>query len=187
MAPENEPYHLVYWVGFPGRGEYIRVVLEDAGVEYTDTAHQEPGSDEVKAYYSGRVDGSNLPAYAPPVLRHGNLTISQTPNILLYLGKQLGYVPDGEENMFRVNALAMTILDGLSNEVYAVHHPLAAMGDYADQKAEAKKVADLYAKQRLPRFLNYFERVLSSQASGEGPWLFGGRLTYADIILFHVC
>jgi len=184
-------YHLIYWPGFPGRGEHVRLVLEKAGADYTDTAATEGGIDEVLAYVQGETpdDGVNPPILAPPILRQGELVISQTPNIVLYLGNRLGLLPNPEEDpdgLYRVNELVLTALDGLSNEVHDCHHPIAVSLYYEDQKLESKRRAEDYVKSRMPKFFTYFERVLSSKASGDGPWLYGGKLTVADLILFQV-
>ncbi len=134
-------------------------------------------------------DGLSPPLCAPPILKHGDLVINQTPNILLYLGRRLNLVPapeEDEDGIYRVNELALTALDGLSNEVHACHHPIASGLYYEDQKEESVRKSQEYVKTRLPKYLGYFERVLNSKASGEGPWLYGGALTYADLVLFQV-
>lgn len=191
-SSKDEPYHLIYWSGLPGRGEHIRLALEEAGAEYTDTAHIEGGVKEVLALIDPENVGDddvNLPLCAPPMLKHGDLLINQTPNILLYLGPRLGLVPSAEEDadgLYRVNALALTALDGLSNEVHDCHHPIATNLYYEDQKEESLRRSKDWVVNRLPKFLGYFERVLKSKASGDGPWLYHGQLTYADLVLFHV-
>ncbi|KAK4151402.1 glutathione S-transferase [Chaetomidium leptoderma] len=189
-SSKDVPYNLVYWPGIPGRGEHIRLALEEANAEYRDTAFTEGGMDEVLAFVNGEVpdDAINPPPCAPPILKHGDLTISQTPNILQYLGVRLGLVPSLEEDpdaLYRVNALALTALDGLSNEPHDCHHPIATGLYYEDQKDESKRKSEDYVKNRLPKFMSYFERVLGSKASGEGPWLHAGVLTYADLVLFQ--
>lgn len=193
-SSKDVPYHLIYWPTLPGRGEHVRLALEEAGAEYTDTAHIKDGVKEVLAHVKGEVpdDGVNPPVCAPPVLKHGPLLINQTPNILLYLGPRLGLVPagddsgDGGDHIYRVNELALTALDGLSNEAHDCHHPIATGLYYEDQKAESKRKSEDYVKNRLPKFLGYFERVLKSKSSGAGPWLYAGQLTYADLVLFQV-
>ncbi|KAI0515143.1 hypothetical protein F5B22DRAFT_636693 [Xylaria bambusicola] len=189
------PYELIYWPGIPGRGEFIRLALEEGGADYTDTAHMEKTGMEtmLRQIDSENVgDDNNPPPLAPPILRHGDLLISQTPNILLYLGPRLGLVPPAEgedadpDGLYRINGLALTALDGLSNEVHDCHHPIASSLYYEDQKEEALRRSGDFVRNRLPKFLGYFERVLKGKASGDGPWLYGGRLTYADLVLFQV-
>src|ERR687895_15573 len=36
-------YELYYWPGIPGRGEFVRLALEDAGAEYVDVARRPKG------------------------------------------------------------------------------------------------------------------------------------------------
>jgi glutathione S-transferase len=185
-SAKDVPYKLVYWPGIPGRGEFIRLALEEAGADYSDT---EGGVDEVLASIQDSGDEVNPPILAPPILKHGELRISQTSNILLYLAPRLGLVPDTDQDpdgLYRVNSLALTALDGLSNEPHDCHHPIATGLYYEDQKEESKRKSEDYVKNRLPKFLSYFERVLGSKSSGDGPWLYGGSLTYADLVLFHV-
>ncbi|KAH8909269.1 hypothetical protein BR93DRAFT_944504 [Coniochaeta sp. PMI_546] len=189
-SSKDVPFELIYWPGMPGRGEHVRLALEEAGAEYTDTAQVKDGVKQVLAYINGEVpdDGVNLPVCAPPILKHGDLVINQTPNILLYLGPRLGLVPAGDssdDHIYRVNALALTALDGLSNEPHDCHHPIASGLYYEDQIPESKRKSEHYVKTRLPKFLGYFQRVLNAKASGDGPWLYAGQLTYADLVLFQ--
>jgi glutathione S-transferase len=188
----GEPeYHLIYWPGMPGRGEHIRLCFEEAGVAYTDTAHVTDGVKEVLSFIQAAApaadDTYNLPVCAPPILRHGDLVLNQTPNILLYLAPRLDLLPEGDENAaYRVNQLVLTALDGLSNEAHDCHHPIASGLYYEDQKEESLRKAKDYVTTRLPKFYGFFERALKSKASGEGPWLIGGKVTTADLVLFQV-
>ncbi|KAJ2989690.1 hypothetical protein NUW58_g3345 [Xylaria curta] len=192
-SAKDVSYELIYWPGIPGRGEFIRLALEEGGADYTDTAHTEKGMERTLAQIDDKNvgDDHNPPPLAPPILRHGDLVISQTPNILLYLGPRLGLVPtaEGEDGdpdaVYRINALALTALDGLSNEVHDCHHPIASGLYYEDQKEESLRRSRDFVTNRLPKFLGYFERVLEGKASGDGPWLYGGQLTYADLVLFQ--
>lgn len=191
-SDKDVPYNLIYWPGIPGRGEHIRLALEEAGAAYTDTAHVKDGVNEVLALIDTNNTGDQLnpPLCAPPMLRHGGLVINQTPNILLYLGPKLGLAPKAgdadEDGIYVINELALTALDGLSNEPHDCHHPIATGLYYEDQKEESLRKSKDYVANRLPKFLGYFERVLKSKASGDGPWLYGGKLTYADLVLFQV-
>ncbi|KAE8313987.1 glutathione S-transferase [Aspergillus transmontanensis] len=182
----NGPYRLIYWPTIPGRGEFIRLALEEAGADYTDTAHEENGVKTVLSLIDKNFEGdqSGPPPFAPPILEHGDLRISQTPNILLYLAPRLGLVPDGDA-IYQVNSLALTALDGLSNEPHDTHHPIAAELYYEDQLEESKRRSESYRKNRLPKFLSYFERVLKLQVAQGRPWLYGETLTYADLVLFQ--
>ncbi|KAL2752309.1 hypothetical protein ACRALDRAFT_1077654 [Sodiomyces alcalophilus JCM 7366] len=190
-SDKDTPYHLIYWPGIPGRGEPIRLVLEDAGASYTDTATMENGMFTVTAQIAddNTGDPANPPPLAPPILKHGDLVISQLPNILLYLGQKLHLAPQfGDEagdGAYIVNQLALTALDGLSDETHDTHHPISVGLTYEEQSQESLRRAKEYVAKRLPKFLGYFERVLKGEASGEAPWLYNGTFSYADMVLFH--
>ncbi|KAL9067714.1 MAG: hypothetical protein Q9161_006706 [Pseudevernia consocians] len=185
------PYELLYWPTIPGRGEHIRLCFEETQTPYKDTCNTDPqnGMSALRSLISDQTtgDATNPPPLAPPALRHGDLLLSQTPNILLYLAPKLGLAgPAGDENaIYHVNQLALTALDGLSNEPHDTHHPVAIAAYYEEQKEEAKRKAADYVSNRLPKFLGYFERVLRSGASRGGEWLYGGQLTYADLVLWQ--
>lgn len=190
MTTRDDTYHLIYWPGIPGRGEFIRLALEEAGATYTDTAFTPNGGKTVASslFGSNPGDTTNPPSFAPPILKHGTYTISQTPNILLYLGAQLGLAPSTSEDpvgLYHVNSLTLTALDGLSNETHDTHHPIAVAEYYEDQKEPALLKAKDYRENRLPKFLSYFEKVLEGDASKGGEYLYGGKLTYADLVLFQ--
>ena len=180
------PYELIYYTGVPGRGEHIRLILEESGAAYTDTVSLPmPECREVvtTALTTRTQDQGNPPYYAPPLFKHGNLIISQTSNILSYLGPKLGLAGSKEDDVYRVNALALTALDGLSNEVHDCHHPIAAELYYEEQKEESLRRSKEWLKTRLPKHLGYWQNVLDH---GGDKWLLGREFTYADLVLFQV-
>ncbi|KAF7888118.1 uncharacterized protein EAF02_002659 [Botrytis sinoallii] len=180
------PYELIYYTGVPGRGEHVRLILEEAGVQYKDT--QSLSFDEARknvvTWLAGGGHG-NPPYFAPPLFKHGDLIISQTPNILLYLGPKLGLAGSRENDLYRVNALALTALDLLSNEVHDTHHPIATILPWEDQKEESKRRSKEWVQNRLPNVLAYWQRVLENEEQGPGPWLLGKIFRYADLVLFQ--
>lgn len=187
---KTSPYELLYWPGIPGRGEHIRLCFEETGTPYKDVCNADKAAmKELISLISDKNTGdkTNPPPLAPPVLRHGDLTIAQTPNIILYLAPKLGLAgPEGDENaIYHVNELALTALDGFSNEAHDTHHPIAPGAYYEEQKEEAKKKSKDYINNRIPKFLGYFELVLQGEASKGGEWLYAGQLTFADLVLWQ--
>lgn len=181
---QQETLHeLFYWPGLPGRGEYVRLCLEDAGTPYVDVARlpeaQGGGASAIMRALRGE-HGGLLPL-APPVLRVGALTIAQVANILQYLGPRCGLAPDDEAGRLAVNQLQLTIAD-LVSEVHDTHHPISVGGYYEEQKVAARERAGFFVEQRLPRFLGYFERVLGRNG---GAQLVGSAISYVDLSLFH--
>ena len=141
------PYELHYWPGIQGRGEFIRLALEDAG-----------------AAYRNKMPDPSRHAFAPPYLKAGKLVIPQTANILLYLGPRLGLAPKTEAQRLRLHGQQLTIADWLA-EVHDTHHPIAASLYYEDQKREAKRRAGIFLGERLPKFMRYFERAVDDRFS----------------------
>lgn len=180
---QDAPYELFYWPGLPGRGEYVRLVLEDAGAKYVDVARlpeaQGGGASAITRLLRG--EGTGLLPLAPPILRDGSRTIAQVANILQYLGPRCGLLPEDETERVAVNQLQLTIAD-LVSEVHDTHHPISIGGYYEEQKVAARERAGFFVEQRLPRFLGYFEKVL---ARNGGAQLVGSAVSYVDLSLFH--
>jgi glutathione S-transferase len=174
------PYELYYWPSIQGRGEFVRLALEEGAVEYIDVARDERHGG-VGALTRLLNDEAGHPPFAPPFLKAGRLLIGQTANILLFLGARHGLAPASEAGRLWVNQLQLTMSD-LLVEVHDTHHPIAASLYYDDQKPEAARRAEIFLKLRLPKHLGYYERVLERQ----GRWLGGSKLSYADLSLFQV-
>jgi glutathione S-transferase len=174
-------YELYYWPEIQGRGEFVRLALEEAGADYVDVARtRKSGMDTMfRLMQSRRVA---TPSFAPPFLKAGKLTIGQTANILLYLGGRHGLAPGNEAGRLWVHQLQLTVAD-LVAEIHDTHHPVASALYYEDQKKEAKRRAEDFRKSRAPKFLGYFERLL---AASNGAYLTGRRLSYADLSVFQV-
>lgn len=180
-------YELYYWPGLPGRGEFVRLALEDAGASYVDVGREPEerggGAGAITRLLRGEHTGQ-LPL-APPILRDGELTISQVANILLYLGPRLDLAPADEPGRLACNQLQLTIAD-LIGEAHDTHHPIAVGRYYEQQKAAARERAAFFLEQRLPRFLGHFERVLGRNREGEGQQLVGVAISYVDLSVSHV-
>jgi glutathione S-transferase len=170
-------YELYYWPGIQGRGEYVRLALEEAGADYADVARQRGMGGMMKM-----MEAHGTPPFAPPFLKAGKLVIGQTANILLYLGSRHGLAPKAEAGRLWLHQLQLTIAD-LVVEIHDTHHPLGSSLYYEDQRGPAKKRTADFWKERVPKYLGYFERLL--EGSG-GSWVTGRRVTYVDLSLFQI-
>ena len=173
-------YELYYWPEIQGRGEYVRLALEEADAAYVDVARRKGGEERLIALLEGKRE--QYPPFAPPFLTAGRLMIAQTANILHYLGARHGLAPKAEQGRLWVHQLQLTIAD-LVEEVHQTHHPIASALYYEQQRKEAKRYSREFWRRRPQKYLGYFERVL--HRSG-GPWLLGRRISYADLSLFQV-
>jgi len=176
-------YELYYWSGIQGRAEFVRLTLEEVGADYVDVARQPSKSGSVPAMMKF-LDGTRVkhPPFAPPFLKAGQLLIGQTSNILLFLGARHGLAPKSDAGRYWTHQLQLTIAD-LVAETHDTHHPIASGLYYEDQRREAKLRAADFLKYRVPKFLDYFERVLTKS---RGPYLLARKLTYADLSLFQM-
>lgn len=179
-------YKLYYWPGIQGRGEFIRLALEEAGADYIDVARRSERSGMGLPALLRLLDSPDVacPPFAPPFLQAGEELIAQTANILQFLGPRLGLVPADEAGRRWVHQLQLTIADMLT-EAHDTHHPIAGGLYYKEQKPEALRRAADFTAVRLPKFLDYFEAVLTRNPQG-AEFMVGGTLTYADLSMFQM-
>jgi glutathione S-transferase len=176
-------YQLYYWPSIQGRGEFVRLALEQAGAEYDDMARgtegRAPGMMQLL-----EDEAVEHPPFAPPFLKAGDLLIGQTANILLYLGAHHRLAPRAEAGRLWAHQLQLTITDFVA-EIHDTHHPISVNLYYREQRSEAKRRAADFRAERVPKYLGYFERVLERNARGD-KHLVGARVTYPDLSLFQI-
>jgi len=172
-------YELYYWTGIQGRGEYVRLALEEAGAAYEDMARVE--GDGVIEALAEKID---TPSFAPPVLKDGDVVVGQTSAILFYLGDKLGLAPQDERLKLWTQQIQLTIADFVL-EGHDVHHPVGMGKYYEEQKPESLRRAEEFREQRVPKFLKWFETILERNPAGP-EFLVGDRVSYADLSLFQV-
>jgi glutathione S-transferase len=179
----SKPWELYYWPDIQGRGEFVRLALEEAAIDYVDVARSP--EDGVSSLV-GVLEAENIerPPFAPPFLRAGNLLIGQTANILMFIGCHTGLAPSDEAGRLWAHELQLTVAD-LVQEIHDTHHPIASGLYYEDQKKEARRRAGDFLQNRAPKFLGYFQRVLERNSAGP-EYLIGASLTYPDLSLFQI-
>ena len=180
------PYELHYWPTIPGRGEFVRLALEAAGAPYIDVARgDEAAGLGVPAMLRRLKDPQQVhPPFAPPFLKDGEWLVGQTSAILQYLAPTLKQVARSEQARVWTHQIQLTICDMVA-EAHDTHHPIDVGLFYEDQKPEALRRAQAFCGQRLPKFLNWFESVLTRNPGGARQ-LVGGKLSYADLSLFQL-
>ncbi len=183
MANGEPRYELLYWPGIQGRGEFVRLAFEDAGVPYDDVGRRPGGVAALQRLRAA--SGPFLAPLGPPFLRHGRVVVGQTALVLDYLGPRLGLVPPDDASRRRALQLQLTIAD-LVAEVHDTHHPVAGSLYYEDQKPEAARRAAAFTAERIPLYLRWLDRALDSSPRGRGRWLVGARCSYADLSTFQV-
>jgi glutathione S-transferase len=179
-------YEFFYWPDIQGRGEFVRLALEDAGADWIDVARgRERDGLGVPAMLAVMEDtgGAHIP-FAPPFLRDGKVIVSHTAAVLLYLGARIGLAPTREDGRLWAHQIQLTITDIVA-EVYCSHHPIDEDKWFHEQKDAAIARAAVFRRDRLPKFLGWFERILEANPAG-AEHLVGGAVSYADLSLFQL-
>jgi glutathione S-transferase len=176
------PYELFYWPTIQGRGEFVRLALEEAGAPYVNVARRKEAEGGGIPAMMKLIHAPGIAPFAPPFLRLGELVVAQTANILSYLGPRHGLAPDDEAGRLHAHQIQLTIADMVA-EVHDTHHPVGSGLYYEDQKPEARRRAESFVRDRIPKYLSHFERGVEASA---GPYLFGGDVSYADLSLFQL-
>jgi len=174
---------LYYWPTIQGRGEFVRLLLEEAGADYVDVARAKGGMAAMMRFLEGEEPGA-LP-FAAPFVKVGDVVVSQTANILAFLAPRLGLVPADEALRAEASQIQLTIADFV-DEIHDTHHPIAGSLYYEDQKKEAKRRARDFVKERMPKYLGWLEDVLARNRRSGGRWLVGRDLGYVDLSAFQV-
>jgi len=183
MPETDADIELYYWPHIQGRGEFVRLVLEETGTDYIDVGRlpedEGGGPGAVRELLGG--DGES-PVYAPPALRHGEDLFSQTANICLYLAKEFGLVPLSTREVHTANQLQLTLQD-LLKEAHDTHHPISVAEHYEDQREAAARRARFFVQERIPKYLEYLEQTRSSS---ESSWMLDTDFSYVDLSTFQV-
>jgi len=175
-------YELCYWPTIQGRGEFIRLALEEAGADYVDVARRK-GKRGLPAMMK-LLEGNRVahPPYAPPFLKAGKFVVAQTANVLLFLGPRLKLAPRDEAGRLWAHQLQLTISD-LVTEIHDTHHPVSGWLYFEEQRPAARRRTKDFWRYRVPKYLGYFEQVLNKNG---GQYSVGRRLSYVDLSLFQI-
>jgi glutathione S-transferase len=191
----HEPWTLLYWPGIPGRGEFVRLVLEHNKIPYKEPARfPEANPAAVMTHMQGK-DAGLFPGASPPFLLSGPdngkaVSVSQSMNIVCFLSEVYGLGPQDAAGKFAANAVLYTVADVVA-ETHDTHHPLSTQLYYEDQKEAAAKKAENFRTARIPKYLGYFERVLAFNADNSteehsAPAVcFGKTVGPADLAIWH--
>jgi glutathione S-transferase len=183
MRKRGRRIELYYWPMIQGRGEFVRLLLEEAGADYVDVARTTHGMRAMSRFVDGRRRGA-LP-FAPPFVRVGDVVVAQTANACAWLAARLDLVPRDEARRAEASQIALTIAD-LVAEAHDTHHPISGALYYEDQKKAAKARARDFIEARMPKYLGWLEAILERNRASAGRWLVGRERSYVDLSAFQV-
>lgn len=182
---------------FKGRAEFPRCMLEDAGVDYSQSNEGMYGPNGTMDAFRGSGDAVKasddavFPTFFPPALWHRpegggqEVCINQVGAIVVYLGEVLGYSPASAAERARADAITQNALDYISAGRLSFH-PVKGTMSYNDQKEEGDKASAEWLAGRAGVFLQHFEKVLKRNDAPTSPVAGGAAVTYADFTLYHV-
>ena len=174
-------YELFYWPEIQGRGEFVRLVLEDLGVDYVDVCRAPGGMERLRELLQG--NGAPLMSFAPPILHAGELWLSHTAAITSFIAELHGLAPSFEQERLTARSLALTIAD-LATEAHDTHHPITSELHHEEQAGPARLRAEAFRTRRMPKFLRYLERTIERNDRLSGATA-GGEITYVDLAAFQ--
>ncbi len=179
-------FELYYWPHIQGRGEVVRLALEEAAVGYHDVAREIGEQSDNRKAILNILENTNLerPPFAPPFLIDNGLMIAQAAAILQYLAPKVNLIGTDESDRIFAHQIQLTVTDFLM-EVHDTHHPISNALYYEDQIQESKKRSKNFTESRIPKYMSYFEKIISNNPSQSG-WLIGENLTYPDLSLFQI-
>lgn len=177
----DDKWQLLYWpshvngeiMAGAGRGEYLRVIFEEAGVEYEDV------SAGLQEYFWDRLDLQPYPVLAPPVIRKGHFVLSQTSVCAKHLAIDFGLYPSDPADASHADQIVASVHEFVA-EGRMAFHPVQNTMSYNDQKEEAKPYIEAFQRDRMPRYMVFFERLLSANAA-RGEFFVGSSLTHVDL------
>jgi len=169
-----------------GRGEVVRLALEESGADYVDVARLPTEQEDNRAAILEILQDSSQthPPFAPPFLVDGDVTVAQAANILNYLAPKIDLAPASEADQIFAHQIQLTVTDFLM-EVHDTHHPIASMLYYEDQVEESKQRAANFTQHRIAKHLGYYEGIIANNPTNSG-WLIGDALSYPDLSLFQI-
>lgn len=211
---EEEPWRLYYWPGIKGRGEYVRLAFEEAGVPYVDVAAEAADPKEgyrlikeacfattavTAAAAAAAPPSDHFPVRAPPAIARGDFWLCNTPAILSFLNTEFGWDPPAPTEGARARARAhvLSALEVVLSDAVAEgrlpFHARAWYGSHALPENAAPETCapylEEYGTRRLPKYLDFLEAALAHSGgadnNGGGPFLVGGGLTTADLAAWH--
>jgi glutathione S-transferase len=199
-ASETPPEWTILYHGkgtLKGRGEFLRLMLEDKCLKYEDTDDNLYGPKGMMDCFRGSAEAVGeegaikipSPIFFPPAIWHRpaggeEVIINQVGACMTYLGEVLGYSPKTPAELARAQCILLNALDYISDGRKSFH-PVKDTMSYNDQKEEGDKASKEFAKTRMMIWLAHFEKVVNNFGSS-APVAGGSNITYADFALFHV-
>jgi glutathione S-transferase len=158
----------LYYFNFRGRGELIRLMLAQAGVQYEDFRFELDKWPAIKP---------TMPFLQVPVLEVDGVKISQTAAIGRYLADKFNMNGKTELDRARIHMIVECITDTLGTTLRSYK--------FAKDDAERKEVMRAYTEETLPPQLTALQKMLVENKGGDG-FFVGDEPSWADVRFYHM-
>jgi glutathione S-transferase len=160
-------YRLFYWA-LRGRGEQIRLLLNELGQAYEDVHVAKD-----REFLTLRREGPGTLSFGSvPMLQDGDFKLVEGPAIMNYLGRKHGIMPRDLQAAARTEAMVLG-----AEDMRMAYFRLLGDGDRAAEK-RAKFVAGEWRERWLPSW----DGLLA--LNGDNGYLVGSALTQADLAVW---
>lgn len=150
-----------------GRGEYVRLLLEDAGVDFKYVRHNAAGWQEKKK----EMLEQKIRAPTMPFITIDGKYYGKTVPIMRFLSKKLGkYEGANDDEAQLLDSYTDVVMDWVGKWAGAL---------FSNSEETLKSYKEEYA----PQAYKTWNDILSDVTSG--PYLLGDKITYADFALYH--
>lgn len=151
-----------------GRGEHVRLLLQDAGIEYEYIRHT---FDEWKEHKQKLLEENVRDPTMPYIIMDGKYYSKTTP-LLRFLSRKLNkYEGSNDDEVQLLDAYADILMD------WSTKWACTTFGSFTEAAMKT------YKEETGPKYYKTFNDILSDRP---GPFLLGETITYPDFILYHV-
>jgi len=185
----NEKWEVLYW-GLRNRGNWLRFLMQEAGVEWIDT--KVSGANADTHYFRNISDGKAnpqndfLPAMAPPAIRKGDFFLNQSEVCINYLAAEFKLLPvaNTEEDSKRQALYSQQLLgncNDLCREIYDQRGK-------DEQSVKAFFEGDGQKPSRFQKWLTILETPLkvNNKEDTNEVYYFNQKFSYIDLMVFNV-
>ena len=179
-------YEFCYWPGIQGRGEFVRLALEQAGAAYVDVARgtEEDGQGVAAMRAVLADDAFTTPPFAPPFLKAGDGIVKHVAAILLFLGDRHDIVPKNVAHRLWAHQLQLSVTDFVQ-EIHDAHRPIANALYYEEQKSESARRTEHFLSARVPKYLGFVEAAIARNPANS-EFVIGDAPSYPDLSFFQL-
>ncbi|ETO26072.1 hypothetical protein RFI_11066 [Reticulomyxa filosa] len=167
MSKLEDEWELFYY-GITGRGEFVRILFAEAGVTFKESNDVRGTESKNFVAFGGKPSELNFPAFAPPLVRHNKVYVSQTNTVVRYVATKLHLLPADELDQFYADVIMANIQDINS--------------EFSNKSSAKPEEKEEWLKTRAANWLKLLSEPLV-HGGKEKEYYFGNKISYADLVV----